>query len=180
MKRSLRRHYEVASHGASGVVRNVDLAPREGRLRADIDGREVRCDARVLRSLAGGADLVLTLGGGRHRALVVRDGDVVHVAIDGRTYRLRAVTPRHGAETVGDAGGDPFAASPMTGVVRQVLVEPGARVAAGGTLVVVEAMKMEFTVEAPRDLVVDEVRAKPGDRVEISQVLVTFGVEPAA
>ena len=68
----------------------------------------------------------------------------------------------------------------MTGVVRQVLVEPGARVAAGGTLVVVEAMKMEFTVEAPRDLVVDEVRAKPGARVEISQVLVTFGVEPAA
>jgi len=70
--------------------------------------------------------------------------------------------------------GDPFAASPMTGVVRKVLVRPGESVAAGATLFVVEAMKMEFTVAAPRDVVVDEVRAAEGARVDIQQVIVTF------
>ena len=62
----------------------------------------------------------------------------------------------------------------MTGVVRQVAAEPGRSFAAGETLVVVEAMKMEFAVESPRAVVVDEVRVKPGDRVEIAHVLVTF------
>jgi biotin carboxyl carrier protein len=62
----------------------------------------------------------------------------------------------------------------MTGVVRQVAAEPGRSLAAGETLVVVEAMKMEFAVVAPRAVVVDEVRAKQGDRVDIGQVLVTF------
>jgi biotin carboxyl carrier protein len=62
----------------------------------------------------------------------------------------------------------------MTGVVRKVLVASGDAVAAGATLFVVEAMKMEFAVTAPRDVVVDEVRAAEGARVEIQQVVVTF------
>ena len=47
-------------------------------------------------------------------------------------------------------------------------------IAAGAPLFVIEAMKMEFVVEAPRDVVVDEVLAAVGDRVDIGQVLVSF------
>jgi acetyl/propionyl-CoA carboxylase alpha subunit len=127
-----------------------------------------------VRSFDGGADLVIVHDGGRARAVVIRDGDTVHVALRGRVFRLGVVAARQEADASPAVGVDPFVASPMTGVVRQVVAEPGRSFAAGETLVVVEAMKMEFAVEAPRAVVVDEVRAKPGDRVEIAQVLVTF------
>jgi acetyl-CoA/propionyl-CoA carboxylase biotin carboxyl carrier protein len=70
--------------------------------------------------------------------------------------------------------GDPFATSPMTGVVAKVHAAPGAAVGRGAALFAVEAMKMEYVVRADRDVVVDEVRARPGDRVEVGAVVVTF------
>ncbi len=39
---------------------------------------------------------------------------------------------------------------------------------------VVEAMKMQYVVRAPRDLVVRAVKAEPGRPVDIGQVLVEF------
>lgn len=173
MSRAVRRHYRLA-----GAVHDVDLAPAghdaPGRFKAHLDGGEHALDARPLRRLDGGAELAIVLDGVRSRAVVVRDGDVVHVSVLGRTWRLRAVQPRPGGEAVATDLGDPFAASPMTGTVRKVLVAPGDAVRAGATLFVVEAMKMEFAVAAPRDVVVDEVRAAEGARVDIQQVVVTF------
>jgi urea carboxylase len=60
-----------------------------------------------------------------------------------------------------------------------MLVAPGDEVGANSPLFVVEAMKMEFVVEAPRDIVVDAVRAAEGEAVDIGQVVVTFRVEAA-
>jgi acetyl/propionyl-CoA carboxylase alpha subunit len=165
----------VRRHLRSGdAVHDVDVARHEGRLAGHVDGRAVVFDALPLRRLEGGAEIALVVDGGRSRAVVVRDGGTVHVHHRGRTWRFLAVTPRPGGDAADGANGDPFAASPMTGVVRKVLVRPGDRVAAGATLFVVEAMKMEFAVPAPRDVVVDEVRAEEGARVDIQQVLVTF------
>jgi len=56
----------------------------------------------------------------------------------------------------------------------QVPVKAGDAVAAGGTLAVVEAMKMQFVVRAPRDVVVKAVRLSPGQAVDIGAVLVEF------
>ena len=69
---------------------------------------------------------------------------------------------------------NPFVESPMTGTVWKMLVEPGQEVASGEVLCIVEAMKMEFAIEAPRDVVVDEVKCAAGERVDIGDVLVTF------
>lgn len=168
--RNVRRHYK---HGTT--VHDVDLAPHGATLRAHVDGAEHAFDAKLLRRLDGGAELAVVHDGARARAVVVRDGDAVHVAMGGRVWRLQAVQPRPGGDhPAGADGGDPFAASPMTGVVRKVLVGSGDAVAAGATLFVVEAMKMEFAVTAPGDVVVDEVRAAEGARVDIQQVVVTF------
>ena len=173
MSRAIRRHYAF-----DGATHDVDVSLDKGRLHGHVDGRAAEADARVVRVLPGGADVVITQEGGRSRAVVLRDGDVVHVAMRGRTFRLVVVSARHDVEA-DELSIDPFVASPMTGVVRQVRAAPGAPAAAGETLVVVEAMKMEFAVEAPRVLVVAEVRVKAGDRVDIGQVLVTFA-EPGA
>jgi acetyl/propionyl-CoA carboxylase alpha subunit len=169
--RTIRRHYAV-----QGTTHDVDLTLDHARLVGHLDGRAVSAEARVVRAFEGGADVVVAHDGGRTRAVVLRDGDVVHVALGGRTFRLGVVAARQEAAAAAAApnGADPFVASPMTGVVRQVAAAAGKSFAAGETLVVVEAMKMEFAVEAPRPVVVDEVRAKAGDRVDIGHVLVTF------
>jgi 3-methylcrotonyl-CoA carboxylase alpha subunit len=173
MNRAIRRHY-----ASPGAAHDVDVALEKGVLRGHLDGREITADARVVRAFPGGADVVVAHDGGRARAVVLRDGDVVHVACRGRVFRLGVVAARVEGETRAAESVELFVASPMTGVVRQVATEAGRAHAAGETLVVVEAMKMEFAVVAPRAVVVAEVKAKAGDRVEIGQVLATFVEAP--
>jgi len=64
--------------------------------------------------------------------------------------------------------------APMPGRVVLVKAQPGDRVVAGQELLVIEAMKMELGLKAPRDGVVAEVRAAAGDFVEADAVLVTL------
>ena len=62
--------------------------------------------------------------------------------------------------------------APMPGLVLKVLVKPGERVRAHQTLVVLEAMKMEHSIEAPHDGVVKAVHCAEGGRVSEGQLLV--------
>lgn len=64
--------------------------------------------------------------------------------------------------------------SPVTGLVVKVNVEPGQEVAAGELVIVLEAMKMETNVAAPRDATVKSIHVKPGDPVKTNQLLVEF------
>ena len=59
----------------------------------------------------------------------------------------------------------------ITGVVFQVVAKPGDRVGAGDLILVLESMKMEIPVEAPRAGTVIEVRAKEGDTVQEGQTV---------
>jgi pyruvate carboxylase subunit B len=63
---------------------------------------------------------------------------------------------------------------PMPGRIVKVLVKPGDEVARGQGLVIVEAMKMENELRAPRAAVVAAVRVVEGQGVEKGAVLVDF------
>ena len=52
--------------------------------------------------------------------------------------------------------------TPVTGVVWKVIAEPGAKVAAGDPVVIMESMKMEIPVEAPADGTITEVLVAEG------------------
>jgi acetyl-CoA carboxylase biotin carboxyl carrier protein len=54
----------------------------------------------------------------------------------------------------------------ITGVVFQVTTKPGDKVAAGDPVIVLESMKMEIPVEAPRAGSVKEIRVKEGQTVQ--------------
>jgi biotin carboxyl carrier protein len=54
----------------------------------------------------------------------------------------------------------------ITGVVFQIAARPGDRVAAGDPVIVLESMKMEIPVEAPRAGAVTEIRVAPGQTVQ--------------
>jgi len=62
----------------------------------------------------------------------------------------------------------------MPGRIVAVKVEAGTRVARGAPILVLEAMKMEHTIAAPADGVVDAIRYRVGDQVEEGVELVTF------
>jgi biotin carboxyl carrier protein len=61
----------------------------------------------------------------------------------------------------------------MPGTIVKVPVEPGQEVKKGQTLVILESMKMENELKAPRDGVVGRVEVKAGQSVEQNKVLVT-------
>ena len=64
--------------------------------------------------------------------------------------------------------------APMPGRVVAARVQPGDRVVHGQELLVMEAMKMELALKAPRDGTVAELRAQAGDFVEADSVLVVL------
>ncbi len=62
----------------------------------------------------------------------------------------------------------------MPGAVASVCVKAGDIVKAGATLLSLEAMKMEMTIQAEADGVVEMVHVKPGDLVEAKDLLVAM------
>lgn len=65
-------------------------------------------------------------------------------------------------------------AAPMPGLVLEIGVEPGATVAKGDTLLILEAMKMENVLKAAGDGVVASVEVLQGQAVEKGQLLIRF------
>jgi acetyl-CoA carboxylase biotin carboxyl carrier protein len=59
----------------------------------------------------------------------------------------------------------------ITGVVFQVVATPGTRVGAGDPILILESMKMEIPVEAPRAGVVQAIRVAEGQTVQEGDVV---------
>jgi acetyl-CoA/propionyl-CoA carboxylase biotin carboxyl carrier protein len=62
--------------------------------------------------------------------------------------------------------------APMPATVLRVLVQPGAAVRKGDTLIILEAMKMELPIRATGDAVVTAVRCREGQLVHSDTVLI--------
>jgi len=99
----------------------------------------------------------------------VREGDVIHLFWRGCVYRLEVAAAGGRAAHRHAAGG---LEAPMPGRVIALKVVPGQKVTKGEELLVVEAMKMENGIRAPRDGVVKTVSAKLGDMVSQGVMLV--------
>jgi len=61
--------------------------------------------------------------------------------------------------------------APMQGTILRVLVEPGQEIEAGDVVCILEAMKMENAIPAPRDGVVSELPIRTGQVVQPGQTL---------
>jgi acetyl-CoA/propionyl-CoA carboxylase biotin carboxyl carrier protein len=96
--------------------------------------------------------------------------------IEGRAVRLwnPAMSASASAATHGTAasGGDVLA--PMQGTVVKVLVSIGAIVEAGEPLIVLEAMKMETAISAPRAGTVTTLSVAPSDTAAAGQVIASI------
>ncbi len=72
------------------------------------------------------------------------------------------------------AGEEPLK-SPLPGTLLEVRVAVGDSVRAGQTVMILEAMKMENNIDAPRAGVVKSIAKRPGDSVMEGEVLLTVG-----
>lgn len=113
--------------------------------------------------------------GHKHRVPALRSGGRLWFHWQGETHVIDvARSSRRASSEVGTAQAGVISA-PMPGKVTRVHVKAGDAVSKGQALVVMEAMKMEYTLEADRDGKVAEVRAQAGTQVALGEVLVRVG-----
>ena len=111
-----------------------------------------------------GGDLTATLDGRRLRVTMVRQGDVITILHQGAQYRIEHMDPARRADSESGAAGGLTA--PMPGRVTLVSVSEGDSVQRGDTLLILEAMKMEHSIIAPADGVVERLHYGQGDLVD--------------
>ena len=141
---------------------------RDGSFHADFPGGQAE--------LSGTEDEVW-VDGVKTRVTTVRRADRITVIVDGINHDLDWIDPLAPKGGEEESGGTLTA--PMPGRIIQVLTQPGARVTRGAGLLVLEAMKMEYTITAPADGTVKEVRYATGEVVAEGTELIVFASEDA-
>jgi len=131
----------------------------------------------------GIVSLTSQLEGRRVSARIVFRGGEIVVYPGGRSgwggaARFYEIDPLASAGAQDVPGG--ALTAPMPGRIVTVMVEAGAEVTRGTPLLVLEAMKMEHTIEAPTDGIVRSVAYAPGDLVGDGDMLVDFEAVDAA
>jgi biotin carboxyl carrier protein len=125
------------------------------------------------------------------RFRITVDGRQYDVTVDDLTEGGSLLYPQPGSMTVPAPSAAPAAAAPtpaaaaaagpgdvlstMGGVVDAVRVAVGQAVSEGDEILIVQAMKMNMPILAPRAGTVLNVAVKPGDAIEPGQILATIG-----
>ena len=166
-------------HGQEHVLEVDDNDRADGRYHVRLDGTKYELDAHMMPSEIASIlidhksyDVDLDRWGhtrdplDSHLLVHVRGG-VIHLEmLEQRRKRLKEMQ-----ETLHHREGHLTICSPMPGKVVRVLVQQGDKVCQNQGLVVVEAMKMENELRAPKDAVVKRVAVQPGQPVEKEQTL---------
>ncbi len=160
--------------------RSLVLGYGEERMLATVQSRDWR--RHEVDSEAGPAQVALeTLNGNRVRfesggrvrdAHIVQEAGEIRIDLDGQVFVFHVPD----ALEIGDddAAGEDRVVAPIPGLIKHVDARAGDTVKKGAPLVVLEAMKMQHTLSAPRDGIVAEVLVTVGDLVPEGTVLVSL------
>ena len=184
--RAAHRSDATVQRSVSAGFRNVRSAPSLTRL-AGPSGRALDVLYRV-----DGDRIAVSVDGSRVDARLSVTGSEVVLEVEGIRRSFRVSITGADVDVDSSYGGVEFSvvdllplpsssvaagslAAPMPGTVVRIEVVPGADLSAGDVVIVLEAMKMEHSVRAPRDGVVDSVLVSVGDQVNIGQLLAVLG-----
>jgi biotin carboxyl carrier protein len=149
----------------------VEVHEKDARYAVSLDGRILDVDA------VGGREgaLHLLIDGEGHEAILGSRGNVHSIRLREGTFLVEIVDPESGPEGTRPSTGPTSVTAPMPGRLVRVLVSSaGEGVRAGQGLVVMEAMKMENELRAPRDGRILEIHAREGQAVETGELLVVL------
>jgi biotin carboxyl carrier protein len=153
-----------------------------GRFAVTLDG-----ERREVERRGDGVIVVLTIAGRTREAAVVREmgpgagnshggafGETPYgVVIGGLHYAVRLLDPLKRAAARVVQEGPVEVRAIMPGKIATLLAREGEQVREGQGVVVVEAMKMENEIPAPKDGRLTRLRIRPGDTVEAGAALFT-------
>ena len=163
-----------------GAEREISVEKLDGsRVRVTRDGKSRVFEAVRVAATARASTWSLLPEGGGAASLVDVDGAApdLTVTVDNVSVPCKLQSAR--AKVAGRAAPPPKVGpasiqSPMPGKVVKVLIAVGDEVKAGQGVVVVEAMKMENELKAPKDGKVKSVAVKEGQPVDTGQTLATL------
>jgi len=120
----------------------------------------------------------LLVDGRSYEAYVYPNDDGWQVLLHGTQYQAKVEDEREKRLRAASGGGvaergEFHLKAPMPGLVVAIPVEDGQEVEKGEVLVVLESMKMQNELRAPRAGTVGRMRVKPGDSVEQRQTLLS-------
>ena len=128
--------------------------------------------------------------------LISMDGTTAHISIDDMQHTVRYMTPRVGKIYLSmngranvyedqilldgqqnEVGGSGKVVAPMHGLLLEIRVSAGDKVASGQTLAVLEAMKMHYEIVADASGTVTEVLVKSNNQVAADDLLIDIDTE---
>ncbi|NMM11602.1 MAG: acetyl/propionyl/methylcrotonyl-CoA carboxylase subunit alpha [Polaromonas sp.] len=153
------RRFEFEFHGELAQAGLTYL--HDGALRLEVGEVSGPLQFSKVESGEGGIDI--QFAGQRLTAAVYRQGEVDHVFTARGATQISAIDLlAHAGESHAEVG---RLTAPMPGKVVSFSVKVGDKISKGQPLAVMEAMKMEHTIAAPADGVVQELLYAPGDQV---------------
>ncbi len=158
----------------SGEKHEVEINRDDRKVTATVDGREYLLDVSEPEK---GVYLIKNENNIAEVSVSPRSGSATAfaVSLNGRELEVEIIDPkrlRGAGKADEDAAGKAEIKTAMPGKVVRILVELGAEVAKGDGIVVVEAMKMQNELKAPKDGVITDIRAAEGQTVNAGDVLV--------
>ncbi|SDX79617.1 acetyl/propionyl/methylcrotonyl-CoA carboxylase subunit alpha [Pseudomonas sp. NFACC08-1] len=148
--------------------------PRETTLHLSCEGqdRALTLDVTAHCAELKGERLTIEHHGVRRSHRAIRQGDSLYLHWAGDLHRIDLYDPLAAAEASHSHQGG--LAAPMNGSIVRVLVSVGQPVEAGAQLVVLEAMKMEHSIRAPKAGVIKALYCQEGEMVSEGSALVAF------
>lgn len=135
-----------------GSPHAVSIARRQPELTLTVNGQShTVAEAGSLNE----ACVLLTVDGRSYQVWRTWEGNRIHLRIGGRSFSVGYEDAITAAQH--HAGGDDTLRSDMPGVVVVVNAKVGAEVKTGDVLIVIESMKMQINIVAPRDGTVEAV-----------------------
>lgn len=149
----------------NGRDHQVELVERLGELVVTVDGKSMDLSYQEVDDLG---QVVLLREGKSYALSIEGDEQQVQVTLAGHFHAITLEDEReraaHAADRAHSKGGGVLTAI-MPGVVVELLVKPGDRVAKGAPLLILSAMKMQNEIGAPGDGVVKDVFVAAGQAV---------------
>ena len=147
-----------------------------------VDEHHIRIGDRLLQvdfeSVSGQPVFSLILDGRSYESFVYQGEEDWDVLLRGRQYQVKVEDEREkrlrAAAGGGVAeGGEFHLKAPMPGLVVAILVEEGQPVQKGQVMLILESLKMQNELKAPRDGPIGRIRGKAGERGEQKQAMLS-------
>ena len=117
----------------------------------DVDGKKVRVNAQWLQKK-------------------------LWVHLNGKTFVVDPLAGKKTSGRKGAGGSSDTVKAPMPGKITKIFIKPGDDTVKGQALVVMEAMKMEYTLKAEIDGKIKQIEIQVGDQVPLGKTLIK--IEP--